>query len=313
MPRRRRPPGEGRLLQLVYYAYVGGSALARALPERVAYGIAHAAGGLQARLSKKKRAQVERNLARITGLPPGSPALDKVVLSAYRSYARYWLETFRLVREGPEFFLERFHLANNELIDEVCARGKGAVVVVGHLGNWDAAGAWVGARGNHLVSVAEVLRPRRLFEFFLEHQGRLGMTIVPAETGATDRLAEWVEKGAVVAILGDRDLKGRGPLVRFFGEEVPFPAGSASVAFKAKVPLLMASVYSTRLPNGKWGWTGEMRGPIELPDERSDEAIQTLTQQIASTMEEFVALHPEEWHVMQPFWPSDKERAGSSA
>ncbi len=49
MPR-RRPEGEGPLLQLVYYAYVGGSRLALALPERVAYGLAHALGALQWRL-----------------------------------------------------------------------------------------------------------------------------------------------------------------------------------------------------------------------------------------------------------------------
>ena len=303
-----RPADEGRLLQLVYYGFVAGSAVARWLPERLVYAAANGLGSLAARVSKRRHT-VARNLSRIVGEPPSSPRVQKLVVQSFRSYARYWLETFRLVREGPEFFLERFHLANNELIDEVCARGKGAIAVVGHLGNWDAAGAWVGARGNHLVSVAEVLRPRRLFDFFLEHRGKLGMTIVPAETGATQKLADWVEKGAVVAILGDRDLKGRGPRVKFFGEEVPFPAGPASVAFRAGVPLLVCSVYSTRLPNGKWGWTGETRGPIELPAKRSDDAIQDLTQQLASVLEEFVALHPEEWHVMQPFWPSDKETA----
>jgi KDO2-lipid IV(A) lauroyltransferase len=304
--RSKRPPGEGRLLQLVYYGFVAGSAIARWLPERFVYGAANLVGSFAARISRRRHT-VARNLSRIVGEPPDSHRVKKLVVESFRSYARYWLETFRLVREGPEYFLERFHLANNELIDEVCARGKGAIAVVGHLGNWDAAGAWVGARGNHLVSVAEVLRPRRLFDFFLMHRGKLGMTIVPAETGATERLAEWVEKGAVVAILGDRDLKGRGPRVKFFGEEVPFPAGPASVAFRAKVPLLVASVYSTRLPDGRWGWTGEMRGPIEIPDERSDEAIAILTQQLATELEDFVSQRPEEWHVMQPFWPSDKE------
>ena len=139
------------------------------------------------------------------------------MVESYRSYARYWLETFRLVREGKEFFLERFQATGAENLDGVLARGKGAVVVVGHLGNWDAAGAWVGARGNLLVTVAEVLRPRRMFDFFVAHRSRLGMRIHPAQVGVTRTLIREVNDGAVVAILGDRDLKGTGIEVDFFG------------------------------------------------------------------------------------------------
>lgn len=309
MPRTRRPPGEGRLIQLVYYAYVAGSAVARALPERLAYGIAHTCGGLQARLAKDKRRQVEKNLARITGHPIGSSALDEVVVAAYRSYARYWLETFALVRETKEFFLERFRCPTQHNIDDVCARGKGAIVVVGHLGNWDAAGAWVGARGQLLVTVAEVLRPRRMFDFFVTHRARLGMKIFAAEPGVTDKLVEAVENGAVVAILGDRDLKGTGVETQFFGETATLPAGAASVALRAGVPLLVAGVYSARLPGGKRGWDAEISTPIELPETRGPEAVAELTVAVGAKLEELIRRRPEEWHVFQPFWPADKKRA----
>lgn len=283
------------------------SAVARALPERLSYGLAHWFGGLQARLSKKKRAQVERNLTRITGHPIGSPELDEVVLAAYRSYARYWLETFALVRETKEFFLERFHCPTATNIDAVVARGKGAVVAVGHLGNWDAAGAWVGARGQLLVTVAEVLRPRRMFDFFVEHRARLGMKIFAAEKGVTDKLVAEVENGAVVAILADRDLKGTGVQLDFFGEPATFPAGAASVALRAGVPLLVAGVYGTQLQSGRRGWEAEISEPIELPAERGPGAVELLTAQVAAKLEELVARHPEEWHVFQPFWIADKK------
>jgi phosphatidylinositol dimannoside acyltransferase len=310
--RRPRPPGEGRLLQLVYYAYVAGSAVARALPERLAYGLAHAAGGLQARLSKKKRRQVERNLSRITGHPIGSPELQVVVKAAYRSYARYWLETFALVRETKEFFLERFRAPTEHNIDDVLARGKGVVIAVGHLGNWDAAGAWVGARGQLLVTVAEVLRPKRMFDFFAKHRARLGMKIFAAEPGVTDKLVEEVENGAVVAILGDRDLKGTGVEVDFFGEPTTLPAGAASVALRAGVPLLVAGVYGEKLPGGKRGWLAEISEPIELPEDRGPGAIEELTRAVGAKLEEFIARRPEEWHVFQPFWPADRARADDS-
>jgi phosphatidylinositol dimannoside acyltransferase len=302
---RERPPDEGRLIQLVYYAYVALSRVALALPERLAYGLAKGAGSIVARVSKK-RAVVARNLSRITGEPVESARVRRLTVDTYRSYARYWLETFRLVREGPEFFLERFRASGQENLDGVLARGKGAIVVVGHLGNWDAAGAWVGARGNRLVTVAEVLRPRRMFDFFVDHRARLGMTIYPAQKGAIRQLVDEVEGGAVVAILGDRDLRGRGPEVEFFGETATFPAGPASLALRTGVPLLVAGVFGVVLPDGRRGWQAEISAPIELNEEQSSDAVRTLTQEVARHLERFVAARPEEWHVLQPFWPSDR-------
>ena len=296
------------MIQGVYYAYVAFSALARAIPESVAYTLAQVAGSFAARRSKK-RSVVERNLSRITGEAPGSRTVQRLVVAAYRSYARYWLETFRLVREGRDFFLERFLSTGEEHIDAVLARGKGCIIVVGHLGNWDAAGAWVGARGDRLVTVAEVLKPRRMFDFFVDHRARLGMTIYPAQAGVTERLVQAVNDGAVVAILGDRDLKGKGPVVTFCGEETTFPVGPAAVAMRTGVPIIVAGVYGVELAGGKRGWLGDIAAPIELPDADDPDALQSLTQQVATALETAIKRRPEEWHVFQPFWTADRKKS----
>jgi phosphatidylinositol dimannoside acyltransferase len=311
VPTTRRPEDEGRLLQLVYYAYVTFSRLALAIPESWAYRLASVVGAVAARRSKR-RDQVARNLARITGQPEDSPETRALVVEAYRSYARYWLETFRLVREGEEFFLDRFKATGAENLDGVLARGKGAVVVVGHLGNWDAAGAWVGARGNLLVTVAEVLRPRRMFDFFVAHRSRLGMRIHPAQVGVTRTLIKEVNEGAVVAILGDRDLRGTGIEVDFFGARATLPGGAASIALKTGVPLLVAGVYGEVLSDGRRGWSADISTPIELPQDRGSGAIAELTRKVGTKLEELIARRPEEWHVFQPFWLEDRNRAKKS-
>lgn len=231
-----------------------------------------------------------------------------MVAEAYRSYARYWLETFRLVREGREFWLERVRSPSARKLDAALARGQGAVVVVGHLGNWDAAGAWVGARGDKLVTVAEVLRPRRLFEFFLSHRAKLGMTIYGAEPGVTAHLVEEAQNGAVVAIVGDRDLKGTGVEAPFFGEPATFPPGAASIALRAGVPLLAAGVFEHRFDDGRRGWRIEFSDPIEPPEDRAH-AVAELTRAAVGRLESFVAEHPEQWHVFQPFWIADRKPA----
>ena len=273
----------------------------------MSYGTATFLGNLAARISKK-RGQVAKNLSRITGKDRDSLEVQHLVKEAYRSYAKYWLETFSLVREDREFFRERFRSPTERNLFDVPKRGKGAIVVVGHLGNWDAAGAWVGSSGFNLVTVAEVLKPRRMFDFFVEHRARLGMTIYPAEKGVTARLVQAVEDGAVVAILGDRDLKGTGPEVTFFGEPANFHRGAAQIALETGVAPCIAAVYSVTHPDGKHGWVAEITEPIELPDSDGEEAIAELTQRLATELEHAIAKRPEEWHVFQPFWKADRER-----
>ncbi|MBA2725975.1 MAG: phosphatidylinositol mannoside acyltransferase, partial [Actinobacteria bacterium] len=228
----------------MYFLYVGLSAVARWLPESFTYRLAAWVGDVAARRSKK-REQVARNLSRIVGRSADSPEVQALVVEAFRSYTRYWLETFRLVREDADFFLERFQAPTEHNLFDPARNGRGVVVVIGHLGNWDAAGAWVAANGFRLVTVAEVLKPRRMFDFFIQHRARLGMTIYPAEKGVTSRLIEDVRAGAVVAILGDRDLKGTGPEATFFGERATFPGGAASMVIETGAALVVAGVYAT--------------------------------------------------------------------
>lgn len=304
--------GESPLLQLAYYGYVVGSRVALALPEGLAYALVHAAASVAARTSRK-RGIVARNLGRITGKPADSPHVQRLVVEAYRSYARYWLETFRCVRETPEFFRERFSCPTIGVLDGVAERGKGAIAVLSHLGNWDAGGAWAGSTGRQITAVAEVLRPRRLFDFFVSHRAKLNITIHAAERGVTARLVDAVEAGRYVAILGDRDLKGTGPVVKFFGEAATMPAGPASLAIRTGVPLVFTAIYSVRLPSGKWGWVAEMYDPIEVPANAGRDALREMTQRLAEDLETAVAKRPEEWHVFQPFWVADRRDRAASA
>jgi phosphatidylinositol dimannoside acyltransferase len=301
---------EGLAPALVYVAYVAGSRVALVLPERSAYALAHVVGATLGRLPSRRRTVVERNLRRVTGAEAGSPELRRVVVAAYRSYARYWLETFRLARESRAFFLERFTCHHVERLDSVRAEhGGAALVVIGHLGNWDAAGAWCGASGRAAATVAEVLKPRPLFDFFVRQRRRLGMTIYPAEQGVTRHLVAEIEAGKLVALLGDRDLRGRGPEVDFFGAPAHFPLGPASVAVRSGVPIVVAGVYSIRLPDGRYGWEAHVSEPIAAPETRSARALWELTQKVAWEIERFVARRPEEGHVFQPLWSADRRSA----
>jgi KDO2-lipid IV(A) lauroyltransferase len=148
-----------------------------------------------------------------------------------------------------------------------------------------------------------------MFDFFAAHRAKLGMTIFPAEAGVTRKLIASVEDGAIVAIVGDRDLTGRGLQVELFGAPATLPAGPAFVALRAGVPLIVAGIYGVKRADGRRGWEAHIGEIIELPDVDAADAVAQLTKQIAVELEHFIAMRPEEWHVFQPFWPQDRVEA----
>lgn len=200
-------------MNLTELGYMAGWRVVRALPRPlVAAGFragadrAHRAGG-------GGTARLRANLRRVVGPELPDAELDDLVKRGLRSYARYWMEAFRLPALSRSQILSAFRLDGAELLAADVAAGRGAVVALPHAGNWDAAGAWVAATGWPITTVMERLKPEGVYKRFLAFRASLGMEILPTHGGprpAFDVLLDRLRAGAVVPLLADRDLSARG-------------------------------------------------------------------------------------------------------
>lgn len=286
----------GRLADL---GYAAGWRLVRGLPARLAARIFAAAADAAWRRDGPAVRQLARNLQRVLGTPPPAP----MVRQALRSYARYWLEAFRLPTLSQRQIVDTFHLPQRDLLARHLDRGQGVVAALPHMGNWDHAGAWVTANGWPLTTVAERLRPESLFERFVAYRRTLGMEILPLTGGAQpplDVLTERVRAGAVVPLLADRDLSSRGVPVTFFGEPTRMPAGPALLAIRTGAPLLVASIWYED------GRTCARLDEVTVATSGSrSEQVAVTTQRIADLMAARIAEHPADWHMLQRLWLAD--------
>jgi phosphatidylinositol dimannoside acyltransferase len=291
--------------QLVEFSYAAGWRLVRALPERAA-GAAFrvAADAAYARRGPAVR-RLEANLRRVVGPEPSDAEMDKLVRAGVRSYARYWMEAFRLPSWSHGQILRRFRMARYELLRDAVESGAGAVVALPHAGNWDAGGAWVAANGWPLTTVVERLRPEGLYERFLKFRQSLGMQIIPLRGGQRpplELLEERLGKGHVVPLLADRDLSTRGIEVRFFDALTRMPAGPALLALRTGAPLFVVDMWYE--PDAA---CGHLHGPVELPRSGPlDQRVRSLTQQIADLLAAGIAAHPTDWHMLQRLWLADR-------
>jgi KDO2-lipid IV(A) lauroyltransferase len=246
--------------------------------------------------------QLERNLARI--VPGASPAdLRDLSRAAMRSYFRYWCEAFRLPEWGPDEVVDRIVVHHEDRLRGRVDRGEGLVAALGHLGNWDHAGAWATTTGIGFTTVAERLRPESLFRRFLAYRESLGMEVLPLSGGeeVSGVLAARLGQGRVVALVADRDLGRTGIEVDLLGEPARFPAGPAVLALRSGVPLMPVM-----------SWYDAERTHLEIHEALPVDgtlgfraAVQDLTQQFADSLGDALRRHPTDWHMLQRVWSAD--------
>jgi phosphatidylinositol dimannoside acyltransferase len=278
--------------------------VARGLPEPAAMAVGGFAGRVMAAAAGDRVRMIERHLQRVHGGALSQPALDHAVRRAFASYARYWVESFRLPDTDLATLDARMSWQGLDVLDAALARGNGALIALPHLGGWDFGGAWWCALGYQITVVVEAVEPPELFDWFVDLRRSLGMTIVPLGPDAGTAVLKALKDGGVVALVCDRDISGAGIEVDFFGERTTLPSGPATLALRTGAPLLPASVYF----RGRRGHLGVVRPPVDVERAgRFRDDVTRVTQALASELEALIRHAPEQWHLMQPNWPSDRD------
>jgi phosphatidylinositol dimannoside acyltransferase len=288
--------------RLIAIGYAAGWRVVRALPRPAARALFMAAADRAARGNGPGTQRLRRNLRQVVGPEMPEAELDELVRAGLRSYARYWMEAFRLPSQSREQHLRNFRVVQDEELHKVMADGKGMILALPHTGNWDAAAAWLVSHGHKLVVVAERLKPEGVFEQFVAYREKLGMEVIPltgAERAPLDVLAEKTQQGYAVALLADRDLSRRGIEVEFFGGRTRMPAGPALLALRTGAPLYAVDIFYT----DDQAVASITRMELPAPDAGAlDVRVRMVTQQLADAFAAGIAAHPQDWHMLQRLW-----------
>ncbi|MFI1972656.1 phosphatidylinositol mannoside acyltransferase [Streptomyces cinnamoneus] len=250
--------------------------------------------------------RLESNLARV--VPDAGPArLSELSREGMRSYMRYWMESFRLPAWSKERIRTGFAPQDLHHLEEALASGRGVVLALPHMGNYDLAGAWVTTRlGVPFTTVAERLKPETLYDRFVAYREGLGMEVLPHAGGsAFGTLARRLRSGGLVCLVADRDLSSSGIEVEFFGEAAKMPAGPAMLAVQTGALLLPVTLWYDQSPVMR----GQVHPPLEVPASgtRAEKAA-VMTQHLADAFASGIKEHPQDWHMLQRLWLADLHR-----
>lgn len=249
-----------------------------------------------------RRKMARRNMARVLGPQADT---ETMAVEVMESYGRYWAEALWVrTKRIPEL------LGSTEVegLDRVLAArdaGSGMILGLPHMGNWEVAAPIAVTRDIPVVAVAERLANERITGWFTAMRAEFGIEIVLA-TGSIEvmrRLEAALSDNKAVALLSDRDIKGRGVEVEFFGEKTTLPPGPATLALRTGAPLFPVATYF----RGE-GYRIVVEPALEVPERGSrSERVQRLTQDLATAMERLILEEPTQWHLVVPNWPSDRD------
>lgn len=289
-------------------AYRLGSALARSIPRPLVPGVADLAGTGARSVMRGRRQIIARHLRRARPELSGR-ALDAAVDAAFDSYARYWVESFRLPDMSPADLDAGFSYEGFDHVVRARDAGSGVIIALPHLGGWEWAAFWLASIEQiPITAVVESIEPPELFEWFVAFRRSLGMNVVALgpEAGAASLRA--LRAGEALCLLCDRDIGGGGVEVDFFGERTTLPAGPATLAFRTGAPIIPTAIYF----DGE-GHRAQIDPPLEVERRGSLRAdVARVTQDLARSLEALISAAPEQWHLMQPNWPSDFESLAGS-
>ncbi|MER6183965.1 phosphatidylinositol mannoside acyltransferase [Streptomyces sp. NPDC001652] len=273
------------------------------LPEPVAVRLGRTIADLAWKQRGKGVRRLESNLARV--VPDATPErLAELSRAGMRSYLRYWMESFRLPAWSKERVRGGFDPKDLHHLTEGLASGRGVVLALPHMANWDLAGAWVTTQlETPFTTVAERLKPETLYDRFVAYREGLGMEVLPHSGGtAFGTLARRLRDGGLVCLVAERDLSSSGVEVQFFGEATRIPAGPALLAQQTGALLLPVTLWYDDSPVMR----GRVHPPVEVPETGTRaEKTSVMAQALADVFASGIADHPEDWHMLQRLWLKD--------
>ena len=288
-----------------YLAYLGlraGVGLVGLLPGGLMRGLGRGFGSLWGVVDTRRRSMARRHMDRVLSNGADTDAAAREIM---RSYGRYYAEALWARADRVDGMLGATEVEGVENIIAARDAGTGAIFALPHMGNWEAAAPVSVRVGVPVVAVAEVLPNQRITDWFTKMRSEFGIEIVLA-TGRVEvmrRLEEAIAENKAVALLSDRDLRGKGIAVEFFGERTTMPPGPATLAIRTGAPLLPVGCYFS-----DGGYKVVVKPPLEVPTTGSKpEQVAKLTQDLAGQLEVLISQAPMQWHLVQPNWPSDNE------
>ena len=286
---------------MIYWLWRLGSWCAGHAPLAVSRATARMVGQLGYWLLPSMRRHSMANYAQVLGKLETDAEVRRVTQLAFKNFAVYLLDVMRFPYISDAELAQRVVLHERDEFRRALDEHKGVIFVSAHFGNMELAGVQLAKQFAPITLAAEVLKARQLYDWLVANRARHNVRLVPYKQAARTIISA-LRANEFVGFFLDLGIgyDHRGVPVRFFGKTAYFPAAPALLAHHTGSPIIQCFAVI--------GDDGLIHGhsfPIIRQDKSlgRDAFVQSVTQQFATNMEEFIGKHPEQWYIFRRIWP----------
>lgn len=225
----------------------------------------------------------------------------------FRNFGKYLVEFLRMDgMVNKDFIAHRVKIENIDRIAQAQEKGKGAIIMTAHIGNWELGAVLLNMLGYPLMAVALPHKERPVNDLF-NHQREVHGIMVVATNNAIRKCMEQLKSNKIIAIVGDRDftVKG-GELMDFFGTKTLIPKGTAIFSKKTGAPII--PTFLIREPDGTFRLS-ILEPLFPGADEEGvpeEEAIRKIMRRYLAVIEDQVRCYPTQWLLFREFAVSSR-------
>ncbi len=291
----------GYLLALVRYFlyYMGRIIFCRLLPKELSYRITRLMADAHYFLARPTRRALISNLRVVWGKEKSEKEIRRMARRTFRRFSGYAVDFFYSPQMNEDNIDDWVTIKDLHYMDEALSRGKGVVALSAHLGNWELGAITLALKGYKMNAITLSHGERRATDIFRKQREAKGIKVIPLGV-AIRRCFQALKNNELLAMLGDRDVEGKGIRVEFFGKEAVVPKGPATFSLETGAAIVPSFMFRK---GDKYELTFEK--PI-LPKPTGDKKkdILNLTKECLKVIERYIREHPEEWFLFHPMWPS---------
>jgi len=221
----------------------------------------------------------------------------RTVKQIYKNFGMYMVEFFQIPKWNRQWVQERVELVNIHYLDRALRQSKGAIVLTGHLGNWELAGIVTSLLGYNLSAVALPFKNEKMATIFVRRRKLKGVNVILTGANPKEYLRAF-RKNSVIAILGDRLFTEKGMRVTFMGKETFLPRGPATLAARWNAGYLAG--FLIRKKKGKYMLVFDK--PIEIEGTDENQKIQYLVEKGTEYLEKYILKYYDQWLNFSPMW-----------
>ena len=228
---------------------------------------------------------------------------DRLVRLTFQGIGKTFFETLivQRIRKTPEKYIT---LVNEDVVHKALQAGNGAVLLFGHVGNWELLPTIYEMLNIKGIAVESPVGDNKLDDLLLSVRKSDNIVMVPRGDRSSARsILSCFRNNEVFLFAMNQDTRVKSVFVDFFNKKASTAKGA--VTFGQKFNALVISAFGARLPDGSHQYTFDL---LSQAPYRCDEAeVIELTQHYTAHLEKHIRAYPDQWVWFHRRWKNQPD------